>query len=217
MAKRNPAQLEFRTVKKADAAARAGAREARRRRGGRPRKPAAERGVPHAPRPEHVERHPVHVTLRLVAGLPSLRDRKVFPIVRRTLLAASVRFRQMFRIVEYSVQSNHLHLVIEAVDRRELSRGMQGFGIRLAKNLNLRLERRGAVLRERYHAHALRSPTETLRALQYVRQNTHLHRWREGQRASWNPDPCSTEPEVARAKLPPAESYLLQRARTAFG
>ena len=120
----------------------------------------------------------------------------------------------MFRIVEYSVQSNHLHRVIEATDRRELSRGMQGFGIRLAKNLNLRLARRGPVLRERYHAHTLKSPTETLRALRYVRQNTHLHRWRSGQRATWTPDRCSTDDQTARSKLPPAQSYLLQSARS---
>ena len=172
--------------------------------------------MPHAARPVHQHRHPVHVTVRVAPGMPSLRDGKVFPTVRRVLQKAAKQFRQMFRIVEYSVQSNHVHLVVEAADQRELSRGMQGFGIRLAKNLNLRLERRGRVLSDRYHARTLRTPAQTLNALRYVRQNTHLHRWREGLRASWNPDPCSTAPAVARAKLPESTCYLLARARTAF-
>ena len=149
--------------------------------------------------------------------MPSLRGRKVFRTVRKVLIAAAGRFRQMFRIVEYSVQSNHVHLVVEAQNRRELSRGMQGFGIRLAKNLNLRLARTGKVFEDRYHAHALRSPTETLRALRYVRQNTHLHAWREKRFASWEPDPCSTDHAQARAALPPAESFLLKRARADAG
>ena len=172
--------------------------------------------MPHAARPAHVHRHPVHVTVRVAPGMPSLRDGKVFPTVRRVLQKAAKQFRQMFRIVEYSVQSNHVHLVVEAADQRELSRGMQGFGIRLAKNLNLRLERRGRVLSDRYHARTLRTPTQTLNALRYVRQNTHLHRWREGLRASWNLDPCSTAPDRARASLPEPASYLLGHARAAF-
>ena len=217
MPRQNPKQLTFRAVEKASATQRKAEREARRRRGGRPSKAAAERGVPHAARPAHSYRHPVHVTVRVAAGMPSLRARKVWRTVRKVLIAAASRFRQMFRIVEYSVQSNHVHLVVEAQNRRELSRGMQGFGIRLAKNLNLRLERTGRVLQDRYHAHALRSPTETLRALRYVRQNTHLHAWRAQRPASWTPDPCSTDHPPARAALPTAISYLLTRARAVEG
>ena len=216
MPKRSSAQLRIPAVTKADAASRKAEREARRRRGGRPKKPAGERGVSHGARPVHVQRHPVHVTVRVAAGMPSLRDGKVFPTVRRVLQKAAHQFRQMFRIVEYSVQSNHVHLVVEAADSRELSRGMQGFGIRLAKNLNLRLSRQGRVLSDRYHARTLRSPTQTLNALRYVRQNTHLHRWREGQRTSWNPDPCSTANGAARAALPEPTGWLLARARSAF-
>ena len=217
MALRKRSQLSFRAVEKADRLARSAAREAKRRRGGRPRKPANERGMAHAPRPVHSYRHPVHVTVRVVAGMQSLRERKVFRTVRRVLQAASVRFRQMFRIVEYSVQSNHVHLVVEAHDRRELSRGMQGFGIRLAKNLNGRLGRSGRVLEDRYHAHVLKSPTETLRALRYVRQNTHLHALRSARWATWNADERSTDHAPLRAQMPAATTWLVTRAREAFG
>jgi len=75
----------------------------------------------------------------------------------------------------------------------------------------------GRVFEDRYHAHALRSPIEALRALRYVRQNTHLHACREKRPAAWTPDPCSTDHAPARAALPEAESFLLTRARTAAG
>ena len=216
MAKGASMQLTLPAVAQSIAAARKADREARRRRGGRPRKPSSERGSSHAARPVHLRRYPVHVTVRVARGMPSLRDGKVFPTVRRVLQKAAHQFRQMFRIVEYSVQSNHVHLLVEAADERALSRGMQGFGIRLAKNLNARLARSGRVLSDRYHARTLRTPTQALNTLRYVRQNAHLHRWRGGLRASWQPDPCSTAADVARAKLPEPTCWLLGRARAAF-
>ena len=172
--------------------------------------------MPHLARPSHARRHPVHVTVRVAAGVPSLRDGKVFPTVRRVLQKAAHQFGPAFRIVEYSVQSNHVHLVVEAESERELSRGMQGFGIRLAKNVNVRLERSGRLLADRYHARTLRTPTQTLNALRYVRQNTHLHRFRKGQPTSWDPDHCSTAVDAARVKLPESRCWLLGRARATY-
>ena len=193
--------------------ARAEEEEARRRRGGRPRKAGA---ISHRTRPEHKDRHPVHVTLRFVEGLPNLRKTKHFKVARRVLRAAAVRFGQMFRIVEYSVQPNHLHIIVEAENARELSRGMQGLGIRLAKNFNLRLQREGALVDHRYHAHYLRNPTETLHALRYVRENDALHAVREGRWADWSDDPWSSAKYDERKVLPGCSTWLLREARRAM-
>src|SRR5690606_24678043 len=81
-----------------------------------------------------------------------------------------------FRVVHYSLQGDHLHLVVEAHGRVELARGMQGLGIRLAKRMNARLgRRRGHVLADRYHARVLGTPTEVRRALLYVLNNARHH------------------------------------------
>ena len=61
---------------------------------GRPRKT---RELPHRARPELNGRHPVHVTLRLVDGLPSLRTSSTFRVVREQLEAGASRFG--FRLV----------------------------------------------------------------------------------------------------------------------
>lgn len=84
----------------------------------------------------------MHVTLRVVHGLPSLRSRRLFPVLQRGVAAAS---GTVFRIVHFSVQANHVHLLVEAEDSRALARGMQGLGIRLAKAVNRRLGRCGQV------------------------------------------------------------------------
>ena len=112
------------------------------RRKGAGRKPNGERaGVPHRVRERLAARFPVQVTIRIVKGLPSLRNRRVYRVVQAALVAGSNRFG--FRLNEFSVQSNHLHMICEAEDRRALSRGMKGLLIRVAKAVNKLWKRRG--------------------------------------------------------------------------
>jgi hypothetical protein len=61
---------------------------------------------------------------------------------------------------------------------------MQGFGIRVAKGLNAMMKKRGRVLGDRYHARALRTPTETRRVVAYVRNNHRKHMAQVGQTLS---------------------------------
>ena len=88
--------------------------------------------------------------------------------------------RDGFRIVHFTVQSNHLHIIVEARDTMALARGMQALSIRVAKAVNRILERRGPVFADRYHAHALRTPRETANAIAYVLGNSHIHAARRG-------------------------------------
>jgi REP element-mobilizing transposase RayT len=129
--------------------------------------------VPHRVRPFHDEPHPVHVTLRAVAGMQSLRAARVFQAVR-TAIARAQRGRA-FRICHFSVQGNHIHMLVEAEDRAALSRGVQGLAIRLARCVNRVLARRGTVWADRFHAHALATPREVRNALVYVLNNIRKH------------------------------------------
>jgi putative transposase len=143
------------------------------KRAGAGRKPKRERaGVPHTSRPAHCSRHPLHVTVRVRGGLPSLRSQSLFGCVRKQLGAAKGRF---VRIVHFSVQSNHIHLLVEANDRRCLARGMKGFAVRVARHVNGLLASRGSVWSDRYHAHALKTPGEVRNALVYVLFNHKKH------------------------------------------
>lgn len=138
------------------------------------RKPKPGAGVPHRPRPELASRHPVHVTLRVAPEVWSLRSRRCFREIARAFRA--VHGRRDFRLVEFSVQGNHLHLIVEARDKDALSRGLQRIEIRIAKRLNTVMGRRsGTVFPDRYHAHILRTPTEVALALSYVRGNFAVH------------------------------------------
>ena len=149
------------------------------------RKPSGRRvGVPHRVRPPHQGRHPAHVTLRARRPLPSLRGDLIFGALRRGLARGS---RRGLRILQFSVQRDHVHLLVEAEDRHALSRGLQGLTIRLAKAVNRVLGRRGGVWGDRYHLRALGTPREVRRALVYVLQNFRKHV--PGTRGL---DPCSS-------------------------
>jgi REP element-mobilizing transposase RayT len=138
------------------------------------RKPNGERaGVSHAARTSLASRHPVHVTARLREGLPSLRKRAERETLERAFALGADRFG--LRLVQYSIQSNHLHFAVEARDRRALSRGMQGLLVRVARALNRLSGRTGSVFADRYHAHVLRTPREVRCALVYVLQNARHH------------------------------------------
>jgi REP element-mobilizing transposase RayT len=133
---------------------------------------AARPSPPHRPRAPHEARWPVHVTLRALDAIPSLRSTRVFPIVQRALSASH---KSAFRVVHFSVQSDHVHLVVEGDAPVALVRGVQGLAGRCAKAVNRAVGRRGRVWSSRFHSHALRTPTETRRGLVYVLLNFRKH------------------------------------------
>jgi REP element-mobilizing transposase RayT len=143
-------------------------------RDGAGRKPTRGRaGVVHRRRPVLKSRFPVHVTWRMREGVWNLRSRRCFTALARAFWGGANRFG--FRLVHYSVQGNHVHLLVEAHDEKALSRGMCGLGVRVAKGLNRVMKRQGKVLGERYHGRILKTPTEVKRARVYLLQNAQKH------------------------------------------
>lgn len=125
--------------------------------------------LPHRARERISARLPVHVTWRIQAGLPTLRNKALAAGFARACGAAQKRFGM--RVVHFVVESNHIHLVVEGIS----SSGMKGLGVRVAKAINKRLDRQGRVIGDTYHARALRTPTEVRHTVQYVLRNHEHH------------------------------------------
>ena len=74
------------------------------------RKPSASSGPSHQAREEFDPRHPLHVTVKVVEGLPSLRGIKEFHVIREAMRAGCERAGRLadgvFRLVHFSVQGN---------------------------------------------------------------------------------------------------------------
>jgi REP element-mobilizing transposase RayT len=159
-------------------------------------------GVPHLVRPEFAARYPVHVTHRVVPGVGYLRSYRFGQAIQRALKAAAEHLGM--RVVHYSIQGTHLHLLVEAEGAVALSRGMQGLSTRLARRINGASGRRGKVFVDRYHAVILKSPRQVANARRYVLQN-YRHHTMEHLPAHWR-DPLST----ARVPLVAPATWLLR-------
>jgi REP element-mobilizing transposase RayT len=138
------------------------------------RKPKGESALTtHARRPALSARDPVLITTRLAAGLPNLRRERTLAVLRDVFAQGADQFG--FRLVEYSIQTNHIHFLADGEDARAVARGMQGLLVRVAKALNRAWGRRGKVLADRCHARKLTSPREVRNALVHVLQNARKH------------------------------------------
>ncbi len=116
---------------------------------------------------------PAHVTLRLRSGVPSLRTVPLVREIERSFRIA--RARPGFRLVHYSLQGNHAHLIVEARDRDALGRGMKSIAARVARAVNRITGHKGRVLSDRYHLRMLTTPKEVRNALRYVLLNGRRH------------------------------------------
>ena len=149
---------------------------------GRPRSKRGHGIVQHRRRPEISRRTPGHVTLRVHRALTSLRTKRRVGVVRAAI--AAVCAGQALRLIDWSIQGNHIHLVVEADDNGALSRGMQGLCIRIARGLNRLAGRKGAVFTERYHLRLLRTPAEVRNARAYVLNNYRRHAVQRGRQVA---------------------------------
>jgi putative transposase len=133
----------------------------------------------------------VHCGLSLVQDISNLRHPDLFSIVRGAIFGGAQR--PGFRVVHFSVQRRHLHLIIEAQDAQALGRGMQALAIRLARRINKALRRKGAVFVDRYFSRVLRTPGETRACINYVLQNHRRHAIQRGKAQNpFNLDVCSS-------------------------
>jgi REP element-mobilizing transposase RayT len=136
---------------------------------------------------------PQHVTIRVRGGLPTLRQPHFVRRFRVTLSHACARHG--FRMVHYSIQRDHVHLLVEADDKYTIACGMKSLGARIGKLANRLFQRKGKVLDGRYHLRPLRTPLEVRRALCYVLLNHRHHAAKRGRLArqqAAEPDPASS-------------------------
>ncbi len=199
-----------------------------RRKPGR-KKTGKRRGGPHRRRPELDARHPVHVVLRAKRRL-SWRRREAYHVFRRVLDAYLGNVD--FRVCHISIQQTHVHLIVEAADRRALSRGMQSFAIRAAHAFHAEEGGCGKIFAYRYHASQITNARYARHALAYVLNNWRRHRedFANGRMLSAHLDPYSsavsfagwtveyaTHPTYVPLPVSPARTWLLRDGWKRYG
>jgi len=194
------------------------------KRKGAGRRPGSKRPpIHHVKRPKVAKGSPAHVTLRVRGDVPSLRSRRFIRVFQERMRIGCERGD--FRVCHYSIQRDHVHLVVETNGKEALGRGMKSVGIRLARTVNRVFGRVGPVLFGRYHLRVLRTPSEVRHALAYVLLNARKH-WRQRKGSAppvvldvassgawfdgWKRPPPKTEP-AGSAPVAPARYWLLRQ------
>jgi len=208
---------------------------------GRPKSKHA--GVSHQRRPLIAEKSAVHVTVKANKLVPNLRSRRRFSVIKNAFVKFCAPKGAGFRLVHFSVLSNHVHFVVEADSKRALSMGMQKLLHSISRRLNAlsvkehgaRLSTKGGsysalkgwlgrVFSDRYHAHLLKTPTEIAHAVRYVLQNAEHHHVRHVDDSRLSADPFTsvgaadhelTVQPRGFLLIKACKSYLQQRSRQA--
>ena len=192
------------------------------KRDGAGRKKVRPGAVSHAARPPLASRHPVHISYKVAGELPSLRQPDIRGAIEGCLREIAGKAKQKgasFRVAHYAIQREHLHLIVEANDRRALSAGLKGLAGRMAKRINKRLGLTGPLFADRYFERVLKTPKQVNNCLRYVLLNERRHAFQRGERCErgWI-DPCASgryfDGWRGRPFEPPDDDPLVTRPRT---
>ncbi len=134
------------------------------KRSGSGRKRVHSPGVAHRVREMLNRRTPLHVNFRYRT---MIRNKATFRLLKRAIMNGR---RAGLRIIHFSFQKNHVHLIVEADSNQSLTKGMRSVTVTMAKGLKL-----GKVQTQRYHLHVLKSLKETRNAVRYVLLNEQKH------------------------------------------
>lgn len=148
----------------------------KRRGAGRPNKSGT---VSHAKRESVNFKLPLHLTLKLRAGVPNIRHKGILKLFQ-TCCGRAKRFD--FHVLQFSLQSNHIHLIAEAKGNDALARGMQSLCSSFAKKMKLLMRSwknpvswMGSVFVGRYHLRTIANPMQMKNTLKYVLLNWTKH------------------------------------------
>lgn len=132
-----------------------------------------DRGIRHIARDEIKRLTVLHLTVKIEKAKAGLKNKTTLQLLRRAILKA----RKMgLSIVHYTLEFDHVHMLVETNNNETLARGMQSFGITLSKGINKIKATSGQVFKTRYHFRKLKTPSEIKNALAYILGNGIKHK-----------------------------------------
>ncbi len=128
------------------------------------RKRIKSKGVAHRERERISTRTPLHINFKYKTYI---KNKDCLRLLKRAILNAR---SHGLRVLHFSLQTNHIHLIVEADYNEILTTGMRSLTVTFAKGL-----KKGRVQLARYHLHVLKGVRETKNAIYYVIFNQQKH------------------------------------------
>lgn len=115
---------------------------------------------------------PIHVTMKLREGLPNIQCPEMHEKFKSGLRKAKALG---LRVIHYTVERNHIHMMIECSNNSSLSRGMKSLGASFGRAIRAFAGGKGPVFKERFHMRVVKTPMEVRNVIAYVLTNTSKH------------------------------------------
>jgi len=136
------------------------------------RKPKTDAGIRHTARPELERPSSLHLTVKIEKEKANLKNKFILKILKKAILNAR-RFN--LKIIHYSLEFDHVHLLIEAENNIILGKGMQSFGVTFSKAINRHRNVSGQVYKHRYHFRKITSAKQLKNVMNYIFKNGVKH------------------------------------------
>jgi len=129
--------------------------------------------VYHQSRPTLPSDRPLHVTVKFNKNeIRCLRNKLFYREIRKSFRCLRAKG---VRLIEFSVQKDHIHFLLESGNKLVLGKAMRALSISLSKRFSLLLNRKIKALKNRYHLHILNTLKELKNARQYILNNSAKH------------------------------------------
>ena len=138
---------------------------------GRPAK--HDRGIRHIARDEFNRLTVLHLTVKIDRAKAGLKNKQTLKLLWHAIKKARLKG---LKIIHYTLEFDHIHLLVEADNKAIVGTGMQSFGISLSKGINKIKGLSGQVFKTRYHFRKLKTPTEVKNVIHYILGNSIKHK-----------------------------------------
>lgn len=138
---------------------------------GRPAK--NDKGIRHTARERISKLTALHLTIKVRENKADIKNKRLLRALHHAIMRARLKG---LRIIHYTLEFNHVHLLVEASNNEVLHKGMQALGISFSKAINKVKSLKGTVYKHRYHFRKIGSRREYKIVLNYIVGNGIKHK-----------------------------------------
>jgi REP element-mobilizing transposase RayT len=132
-----------------------------------------DKGIRHISREDIKKPTSLHLTIKVRENKADIKNKQILKALHHSIKRARMK---RLKIVHYTLEYNHIHLLVEAEIKQLVHQGMQAFGISLAKKINTIKRLKGTVYKHRYHLRKINSPRDLKNVLHYIFNNGIHHK-----------------------------------------
>lgn len=129
-------------------------------------------GIRHTARPVLTKPSSLHLTIKVQKIKADIKNKMILTMLKKAILNAR---RMGLKVIHYSLEYDHVHLLIEADNNVILGKGMQSLGVTLSKAINRTKRIKGRVYKHRYHFRKINSARELKNVMFYIFNNGVKH------------------------------------------